>query len=79
MCIRITEADEAPEIAVWDPDEVEILVQRGTHQHLLIREIHALLTIDLGAPNSTAGLTCFCGDPVFLPGEQNGDGARSDQ
>jgi hypothetical protein len=69
VCIRIDEVDAQSEIAIWDPDEVTITVQRGTHTHELIRELHALLTIDLGAPES-AGLTCFCGDPVYLPGEQ---------
>ncbi|MFF2522487.1 hypothetical protein [Streptomyces liangshanensis] len=60
--------DELPDAsAVWDPDEVEILVQRGTHPHDLIRELYALLA-DLGAPPS-AGLACFCGDPVQLPDE----------
>ncbi|MFF8656755.1 hypothetical protein [Streptomyces huasconensis] len=58
------------EIAIWDPDEVEILVNRGTHPHDLIREIHAILTIDLGAPNIPgAGLRCFCGMQVELPSD----------
>ncbi|MBP5930145.1 hypothetical protein F3K39_18935 [Streptomyces sp. LBUM 1479] len=67
MCIRITVADDLSAIAIWDPDEVEILVDRGTHPHTLIRELHAILTVDLGAPDTGAGLTCFCGDPVTLP------------
>ncbi|MFE9906466.1 hypothetical protein [Streptomyces achromogenes] len=68
MCIHIAEADDLSTIAVWDPDEVTILVRRGTHPHDLIRELHAILTIDLGAPEIPgAGLTCFCGDPIELP------------
>ncbi|MEU0332171.1 hypothetical protein [Streptomyces sp. NPDC006193] len=68
MCIHIVEADDLPAIAVWDPDEVTILVSRGTHPHDLIRELHAILAIDLGAPNLPgAGLRCFCGEPVELP------------
>ncbi|MFC8435177.1 hypothetical protein [Streptomyces sp. NPDC057253] len=60
--------DELPTIAIWDPDEVEILVSRGTHPHDLIRELHAILATDLGAPNLPgAGLLCFCGEPVELP------------
>ncbi|MFI2033674.1 hypothetical protein ACH470_03080 [Streptomyces bottropensis] len=63
-------ADALPEIATWDPDEVTILVDRGTHPHDLIRELHAILAVDLGAPVITgAGLTCFCGEPLELPAE----------
>ncbi|MEU9149155.1 hypothetical protein AB0D59_01040 [Streptomyces sp. NPDC048417] len=55
-------------IAVWDPDEVTVFVARGTHPHDLIRELHAILTVDLGAPDIPgAGLLCFCGEPVDLP------------
>jgi hypothetical protein len=61
-------ADDLQKIAIWDPDEVTILVDRGTHPHDLIREIHAILTVDLGAPDVPgAGLHCFCGEPVRLP------------
>ncbi|MGW3166938.1 hypothetical protein ACWC9Q_29590 [Streptomyces sp. NPDC001142] len=60
-------ADDLPTIAIWDPDEVSILVSRGTHPHDLIRELHAILTVDLGAPDTPGGLRCFCGDPVALP------------
>ncbi|MFE5258287.1 hypothetical protein [Streptomyces coelicoflavus] len=60
--------DDLPTIANWDPDEVTILVGRGTHPHDLIRELHAILTVDLGAPDTPgAGLRCFCGEPVELP------------
>jgi hypothetical protein len=72
VCIRIAVADNLPTIAIWDPDEVTILVDRGTHAHDLIRELHAILTVDLGAPHIPgAGLHCFCGDPVKLPREFN--------
>ena len=70
MCIRIAVADDLPEITVWDPDEVSILVARNTQMHAVIRELHAILTIDLGAPDSPGGdLLCFCGIPVELPPE----------
>lgn len=69
MCIRIAVVDDLPAIAIWDPDEVSILVDRGTHPHELIRELHDLLTVDLGAPDTGAGLHCFCGDPLELPAE----------
>lgn len=70
MCIRIALVENLPMIATWDPDEVTILVSRGTHPHDLIRELHAILTVDLGAPDHPgAGLTCFCGEPVQLPSE----------
>ncbi|MFM9602736.1 hypothetical protein [Streptomyces turgidiscabies] len=70
MCIRIAVVNELPTIATWDPDEVTILVSRGTHPHDLIRELHAILTVDLGAPDHPgAGLTCFCGTPLLLPDE----------
>ncbi|MEU6222295.1 hypothetical protein [Streptomyces sp. NPDC047042] len=60
--------ENLPTIAIWDPDEVEILVSRGTHPHDLIRELHAILTVDLGAPDLPgAGLHCFCGEPIELP------------
>ncbi|MFI9824471.1 hypothetical protein ACIHFC_29065 [Streptomyces sp. NPDC052013] len=70
MCIRIAVVDDLPKIAIWDPNEVTILVDRGTHPHDLIRELHAILATDLGAPNIPgAGLFCFCGTPVELPPE----------
>ncbi|MFD8027861.1 hypothetical protein ACFV3F_03725 [Streptomyces sp. NPDC059717] len=70
MCIRFTVVDDLTKIAIWDPDEVSILVARGTHPHDLIRELHAILTVDLGAPHIPgAGLTCFCGDPLDIPDE----------
>ncbi|WP_432041472.1 hypothetical protein [Streptomyces cadmiisoli] len=70
MCIRIAVVDDLPKIAIWDPNEVTILVDRGTHPHDLIREIHAILTVDLGAPTIPgAGLFCFCGTRVDLPQE----------
>ncbi|MEU6535572.1 hypothetical protein [Streptomyces sp. NPDC047000] len=63
-------ADHLTKTATWDPDEVSILVSRGTHPHDLIRELHAILTIDLGAPDLPgAGLLCFCGTPITLPDE----------
>jgi hypothetical protein len=68
VCIRIAVVDDLSPIAIWDPDEVSILVDRGTHPHDLIRELHAILTVDLGALQG-AGLTCFCGDPLQLPSE----------
>lgn len=70
MCIRIAVVDDLPAIAIWDPDEVSILVDRGTHPHDLIRDLHAILTVDLGAPDIPgAGLHCFCGTRVELPPE----------
>ncbi|WP_405676841.1 hypothetical protein OG292_19585 [Streptomyces sp. NBC_01511] len=61
--------DAQIETAAWDPDEISISVQRGTHPHDLIMELRALLS-DLGAPPTIgAGLRCFCGDPVQLPPE----------
>lgn len=68
MCTLITMAEDQPAPAIWDPDEITITVQRGTHPHYLIRELHALLA-DLGAPPSTGTLRCFCGDPITLPPE----------
>lgn len=65
MCIRIAVADHLSRIAVWDPDEVMILVRLDAHPHDVLREMHALLTIDLGVPTTPgAGLSCFCGDPI---------------
>ncbi|MFI7014429.1 hypothetical protein [Streptomyces sp. NPDC050164] len=70
MCIRIAVVDDLPKIASWDPDEVTIFVNRGTHPHDLIRELHAILAVDLGAPAIPgAGLFCFCGTRVELPRE----------
>ncbi|MGW7085061.1 hypothetical protein ACWGH2_16435 [Streptomyces sp. NPDC054871] len=60
-------ADDLSKIALWDPDEITVFVQRGTHPHDLIRELHALL-VDLGAPIVPgAGVLCFCGTRVELP------------
>lgn len=70
VCIVISVADDLPKIAIWDPDEVSILVARGTATGELIREVAAILTIDLGAPASVDDrLVCFCGTLVQLPGE----------
>ncbi|MET7679358.1 hypothetical protein [Streptomyces sp. NPDC005423] len=62
-------ADDLSEIALWDPDEVTIFVRLGTHLYDVVREIHEILTIDLGAPSTGAGLSCFCGAGVELPAE----------
>ncbi|WP_328495275.1 hypothetical protein OHS59_22935 [Streptomyces sp. NBC_00414] len=63
-------ADDLPKIAIWDPDEVSILVARGTATGELLREVRAILTIDLGAPASADDrFVCFCGTLVELPGE----------
>ncbi|MFJ2174387.1 hypothetical protein ACIOHE_15915 [Streptomyces sp. NPDC087851] len=62
--------NDLPEMAIWDPDAVEIRVQGGTHPHDLIREL-AVLLADLGAqPVHGAGLTCFCGMRVQLPPDE---------
>jgi hypothetical protein len=72
-------ADDLHEIATWDPDEITITVQRGTHPHDLIRELHAILTVDLGAVTTPgAGLSCFCGAPVELPHELDPAPVRRD-
>ncbi len=68
MCIRVHTADDLPDIVVWDPDEVSVLVARGAHLLDVVRELRALLTIDLGAPEGTGtALLCFCGEHVDLP------------
>ncbi|MER8083789.1 hypothetical protein ABTZ57_01170 [Streptomyces sp. NPDC094048] len=63
-------ADSQSETAIWDPDEITITVQGGTHPHDLIRDLAALLA-DLGAPTTATGggLVCFCGDPITIPRE----------
>lgn len=68
MCIHVALVDELPTAAVWDPEEVRILVARGSHVLDVFKELHALLTVDLGAPAPTAnGLLCFCGADIILP------------
>ena len=63
MCIRVHTADDLPDIVVWDPDEVSMLVARGAHLLDVVRELRALLTVDLGAPEGTGtALLCFCGE-----------------
>ncbi|MFI8093520.1 hypothetical protein ACIF9R_35300 [Streptomyces sp. NPDC086080] len=63
-------ADDLPEPVVWDPDEVSILVAKGSHLLDAVRELRALLTIDLGAPEATGStLLCFCGERLTLPVE----------
>jgi hypothetical protein len=70
VCIVISVADDLPKTAVWDPDEVSILVARGTATGELLREVEAILTIDLGAPTASgARFVCFCGSLVELPDE----------
>ncbi|MEU3793408.1 hypothetical protein [Streptomyces fructofermentans] len=63
-------ADDLPKIAIWDPDEVSILVARGAAVGEFLREVEAILTIDLGAPAASDDrFVCFCGTRVELPGE----------
>ncbi|NEA89515.1 hypothetical protein G3I38_30740 [Streptomyces sp. SID7958] len=68
MCIHVFVADDLPDIVVWDPDEVSVLVARGSQMLDVVRELRALLTIDLGAPEgSGTALLCFCGARLELP------------
>ncbi|MFI8207592.1 hypothetical protein [Streptomyces sp. NPDC085937] len=68
MCIRVHTADDLPDIVVWDPDEVSVLVARGAHLFDVVRELRALLTVDLGAPEGPGTvLLCFCGERLDLP------------
>ncbi|WP_432057789.1 hypothetical protein [Streptomyces sp. bgisy022] len=68
MCIHVFVADDLPDIVVWDPDEVSVLVARGSRAREVLRELRALLTIDLGAPEGTGtALLCFCGARIELP------------
>lgn len=70
MCIHVAVADNLPDIVVWDPNEVSILVARGYHVLEVVQELHALLTVDLGAPQGTGStLLCFCGARLELPAE----------
>jgi hypothetical protein len=70
VCIHIAVADDLTKIAIWDPDEVRILIARATPLHELMRELRAILVIDLGAPaEPTGGLLCFCGAQLELPRE----------
>ncbi|MFI1210171.1 hypothetical protein ACH4UV_21485 [Streptomyces sp. NPDC020802] len=63
-------ADDLPKVAIWDPDEMSILVARGAATGELLREVEAILTVDLGAPaTSDDRFVCFCGALVELPGE----------
>lgn len=81
MCILICVADDLPKIAIWDPDEMSILVARGSETAELFRELQEILTIDLGAPaTAEAALFCFCGTRVELPGELalQGSGSSAD-
>ncbi|WP_240529906.1 hypothetical protein [Streptomyces mangrovisoli] len=62
--------DDLPAVVVWDPDEVSVLVARGSHVLDVFREMRALLTIDLGAPEGPGNvLLCFCGTRLRLPAE----------
>ncbi|MCO4699393.1 hypothetical protein LRR80_05488 [Streptomyces sp. RO-S4] len=68
MCIRVHTADDLPDIVVWDPDEVSVLVARGAHLFDVVRELRALLIVDLGAPEGPGTvLLCFCGERLDLP------------
>ncbi|MFE1438476.1 hypothetical protein [Streptomyces sp. NPDC058739] len=70
MCIHVRVATDLPTMVVWDPDEVSVLVAGGSHLLDVIRELRALLTIDLGAPEGTGNvLLCYCGMRVKLPAE----------
>lgn len=70
VCIHISLADNLPEIATWDPDEVVIRVAKGFQPSDVLREVRDILMIDLGAPASHGSLLrCFCGMPVELPRE----------
>ncbi|MEU5182970.1 hypothetical protein ACIP3D_16155 [Streptomyces longwoodensis] len=63
-------ADQLPAMVVWDPDEVSVLIRRDAPVEDVLRELRALLTVDLGAPEGTGSLMlCFCGSRVALPAE----------
>lgn len=69
MCIRILIVDVLPGPVRWDPDDVTILVRRGSCPGDAMQEIRAILA-DLDAPPAVPfGALCFCGDPIPLPRE----------
>lgn len=67
MCtlVRVEEID--PTAPQWRRDDVAIVVsdKLTTGQRLL--QIRALLKL-LGAPQCQTGATCWCGEPVTVPG-----------
>lgn len=69
MCTHVLIVDVLPEPVRWDPDDVAILVRRGSCPEDAMREIRAILS-DLDAPPAVPfGALCFCGDPIPLPRE----------
>ena len=67
MCVLVRTAAISPCSPRWDRDRISIIVsdQLTTGQALL--QIRAMLE-RLGAVQCQTGATCWCGDPVTLPG-----------
>lgn len=68
MCVRVVVADVLPAVAVWDPDDVTILVRRCVDAEAAHREVRAILAdLDSPVPTETGVPLCWCGDAVSLP------------
>jgi hypothetical protein len=67
MCTLVRVEGISPQAPQWRRDDVVIVVsdQLTTGQRLL--QIRALLSM-LGAPQCQTGATCWCGEPVTIPG-----------
>lgn len=70
MCIRVMVIDVLPALAVWDADDVTVLVRRSADPESALNEVLLILAdLDAPLPFITGVPLCFCGDPVPLPAE----------
>lgn len=77
MCTRVVVVDVLPALAVWDADDVTILVRRGADREAAHREVCAILAdLDSPLPSDRGVPLCWCGDAVPLPHEITADTRR---
>lgn len=69
MCATVLVEDVDPTAPRWDRDRVAVVIGQGLNYSQALRQIRALL-IWLGAPQTSVGATCWCGDYVAIPGPE---------
>lgn len=68
MCVQVGLADTGSTPALWNRDDATLLISDQVPAEHRLTVLRAML-ITLGAPTCQTTPTCWCGEPVALPGQ----------